>query len=341
MATGTTTQNQTNGNGNNMNLAQAEADAAKVTANVPTAPAALQPRVAHTILVSSIMQAAGSFKAAIDLEVAVCLTVFAQYRNSSLPAKKELYAVYREAGYKCEVGGEGEDYKTVNRRVNYAASFFDSLPEGTVDTIMGEETRDAAALMNVVSHLASKYSFRSMNDVLTAAGIVPPSRQVAAKKALERDQEEGKEPGGGTPTPAPRPGPSQPPSPPEPHEDTREPTATDAKVIEAAKKRFEKGEGPTERQAAVLAKYNLSVEADSDDKAVVKALEQAGASREADQANWHKLMYEGATLWLPVNMKPDVLGEMAIKLMTASHQMKGKTIDIKVLDEAFAMEAAH
>lgn len=314
------------------NLASLEAQAAKV--GQPVAP-----RVAHAFLVSSIIQAAGSFKSAINLEVAVCLTVYAQYRSSALPAKKELYSVYKEAGYDCEVGGTGKDYKTVNRRIGYAAQFFDSLSRGKVEEFMGDETHDLAALMAIVNHLTQEYNFRSMNDVLTAAGVTPPQGRGKAKPKEEGEGGGGQAkatpaptspPTGGTPAPSPT------------------PTATDQKTIDAAIKRVMAGDEPTDRQAAVLKKYDMEPtkaqpQPDAGDQAVAAAIAAATGVREADSSKWVKLAYDGATMLLPVDMKPEALLDLGIKLTQLAGHMTGKAvIDAKALTEAFAgVTAAH
>lgn len=307
------------------NIDKVADEAAKVTAGVPTEPPKIAPRVAHSLLVSSIVAAGGQFKAAINLEVAVCLTVYAQFRGVNLAAKKELYSVYKEAGYDCEVGGSGKDYKTVNRRIGYAGQFYASLPEGAVEGFMGDETRDAAALQSIVNHLTVQHNFRSMNDVLTAAGVTPPSRQRSQRAAT---------------APAPAAGPAPSPSPTPAPEPVRI-TATDQKTIDAAKKRYEKGDAPTERQLVTLTKYGINLEAtkpDAADKGVSAAMDEAARNRrETDSDKFVRLPFEGATLILPVDMKPEMLGELGIKLMQVSHQMKGDKLDAKMLAETFGV----
>lgn len=316
------------------NIANLEANAAKVGTPV-------SPRVAHALLVNGIIQAAGSFKSAINMEVAVCLTVYAEFRNTGVTAKKELYAVYKEAGYDCEVGGTGKDYKTVNRRMGYAAQFYDSLPRGKVEEFMGDETKDLAALMSIVNHLTQEYNFRSMNDVLTAAGVTPPQGRGKAKPKEEGEGGNGPKaspaptqpPSGGTPAPAP----------------VVQPTATDQKTIDAAVKRVMAGEEPTPRQATVLAKYGMDektaapAQPDAGDQAVAAAIAAAGGRRETDSAKWVKITYDGATMLLPSDMKPEALLDLGIKLTQVAGHMSGKaTIDAKALTEAFsAVAAAH
>lgn len=350
-----TSQNQANGNSNSMTNGQALGnidkladEAGKVVAGAGTALAVkVLPRVAHSLLVSSIMQAGASFKSAINMEVAVCLTVFANARAANLTAKKELYGIYKEAGYDCEVGGTGKDYKTVNRRIGYAAQFFGSLKEGTVEEWMGDETRDNAALQSVVNRLAVAYNFRSMNDVQAASGVVPVARQPRQSPAKGPQA-----PDGGTGTQAGPQGGQGPSGGSATQEPVKAVTATDQKTIDAAKVRFDKGDAPTVRQASVLAKYGINLETakqpDTGDKGVLDALKVTGAARLAEQARreqdsdkWIRVEFEGITVIVPTDAKRECIADLGIKLMTAANQMKGDKVDAKLLAETFAAVAAH
>lgn len=133
------------------------------------------PFVEHDVLVNSIRVSTAGFKAAINLEIAVACAVFIDQDGTGTQAKKELYSIYADAGYDCKVGGEGKDYKTVSRRIGYAAQFFDSLKDG-LRTVVGA-ARDEAAIQALVNHVATKYNFRSMSDVQEASGVVPAHRQ--------------------------------------------------------------------------------------------------------------------------------------------------------------------
>lgn len=136
----------------------------------------VMPHVRHDVLVAEMKAVTAGFKAAINLEIAVACAVFIDFGGSGLAAKKELYAVYADAGYDCKVGGEGKDYKTVNRRIGIAAQFFDSLEKDSLKAVMGD-ARDVAAIQSLVTHIGTKYNFRTMSDVQDAAGIVRTPRQ--------------------------------------------------------------------------------------------------------------------------------------------------------------------
>jgi hypothetical protein len=316
-------------------------------ANIEQASKPIPPRIAHPILVHTISDAAKSFKSAINLEVAVCLAVFAQHRGVSLAAKKELYSVYKEAGYECEVGGTGRDYKTVNRRLNYAGVFYGSLKgKVAVEDMMGDENRDQVALLSVINYLEKEYNFRSMNDVVAAAGVETPSAAAKKKKVDKPSVAEMK----GVKASA-----NEPPV--IPVEQQKELPKVVQMTVDAAQKRLERGEKPTERQQGILDKAGIvlpakaaqpPLEPDSNDKGVMEAMQVAGSvreqsRRETDNENWIRVTFAGAILIVPNDMAPEALGELGIKLMALANQMKGKKIDRESIVKDFAGEeqAAH
>lgn len=261
------------------------------------------PRVSHAVLVSSVKSAAASFKAAINLEVAVACAVFLTTDDTSPAAKKELYSVYKDAGYDCDVGGTGKDYKTVNRRIGYAAKFYDSLEAEVLPLIVGD-AKDEAAIQTLVAHLSAKYNFRSMNDVLYAAGLEPPTRKAAVAPAAEGAAPAG-QPAAAAPTATPAPAPAP---------VTGVPSEADkgvmAAVAQAGEQRQQEAVGTGERR-----EYD-------------------------DQSKWLRHEYEGATIILPLDMSPSTLGELGIKLMHAANQMRGSKIDAPTLNAEFEENVA-
>lgn len=119
--------------------------------------------------VDALSQAAGFSKASIDLEMAVCLAIFAEYGEADLSSKKEVMKAYAGAGWKCETHA-APDYKTVNRRLNAAAALFDKM--GGAEAINGiiAGLPDTAVLGALVQHLASNFELTSLNAVWAAAG---------------------------------------------------------------------------------------------------------------------------------------------------------------------------
>lgn len=280
---------KTNGNGNG---------------TTPQTESLVMPHVKHDVLVTAIKAATAGFKAALNLEIAVSCIVFIEAGDSGVRAKKELYSIYSDAGYDCKVGGEGKDYKTVSRRIGYAAQFYDFVEKneaGKLKGIMGE-AHDDAAIQTIVAHLASAYNFRHMTDVQEAAGIVPASRQPRTASGGDGEGEGGN---GGALPPAPPPTGGAPAAP-----DTGDKGVMDALA-----------------QAAVLAQQAVA----------------APAEMTVDANKWAKCVYEGATLIVPVDMKPESLAELGIKLMHAANQMRGARIDVATLTAEFVgvLEAAH
>lgn len=133
--------------------------------------------------VNAITAATGFKKQSLNLELAVCLSVYAQYGKADLQAKKDLYQIYSEAGYKT-ADPEGDDYKTVNRRINAAAALFDHIGgKATVDdwTVATHEMQTIQAIIN---RLTTEYDFKSINGVMAMVGRPIVSKR-EAKKADE------------------------------------------------------------------------------------------------------------------------------------------------------------
>lgn len=257
------------------------------------------PHIQHAVLVNSIKAVTAGFKAAINLEVAVACAVFIDAGDTGTAAKKELYSVYKDAGYDCAVGGEGKDYKTVNRRIGYAATFYDSLEKDALKNVMGE-ARDEAAIQTLVAHIAGKYNFRTMSDVQEASGVVPASRQ-----PRNTGNAGGSTPGGSASAPAQQ-GPQQP--------------AGGAGVAP-------QGAGPDAGDKGVMAALAQAGE----------SRVEAQARREFDDSSkWMKFTFEGATVIVPTDMKTECLADLGIKLMTAAKEMHGaNTVIAAVLNETF------
>lgn len=304
---------------------QAQGNPNKLPETTAPAPAPTQtndanlvmPHVQHSVLVSNLKAVNAGFKAAINLEIAIACAVFAEAGATDTKAKKELYSVYKDAGFDCEVGGEGKDYKTVNRRIGYAAQFFDSLEKDAIKTVMGE-ARDDAAIQTLTAHLSTKYNFRYISDVLEAAGVTPPSRQ---PRTTGGNDNTGGGTQGGSAGPAPQGGGTA-------NEQgqsvfrtsatatpTGVPTAGDQGVMAAM------GEATQQREAAQ---------------------QPAPARREFDDASkWVRHSFEGATLFVPVDMKTECLHELGIKLVQAAAHMRGAKIDVATLNAEFKEAVAH
>lgn len=132
-----------------------------------TPPAA--PHIDIARYVAALSQAAGFSKASIDLEMAVCLSIFAESGEANLAAKKEVLAAYSGAGWKCDTH-TGDDYKTVSRRLNAAAALFDKMGgKKAIDEVTAGVPVEAH-IGAIVNHLAETFELNSLNAVWAAAG---------------------------------------------------------------------------------------------------------------------------------------------------------------------------
>lgn len=76
---------------------------------------------------SALKSAAINRKASIQLELSTGLAIFLMNGGTGKEARQQLNVAYAEAGYDCIRFG-GTDYKTINRRINAAASLYEKLP---------------------------------------------------------------------------------------------------------------------------------------------------------------------------------------------------------------------
>lgn len=119
--------------------------------------------------IDALSQANGFAKASIDLEMAVCLMVFAEQGGAGINEKKAVYKVYAGAGWKCETHA-GPDYKTVSRRLNAAAALFDKMGGSKVIGELLAAIPPEAQIGALVQHLATNFELTSLNAVWAAAG---------------------------------------------------------------------------------------------------------------------------------------------------------------------------
>lgn len=158
------------------------AAAMKSAAPEPTPPRHDEPpRANESVWVTALSGAEAFHRDALQLELAVGLSVFSVKADAvkvGLDAKKALRNVYAKAGYNC-VTPLGEDYKTVNRRINVAADLYQHI--GGRETIM-DWIGDAAPreqVKTIMEHVKG-YHFDSINDVLAFMG-----KAVAVKRPRE------------------------------------------------------------------------------------------------------------------------------------------------------------
>lgn len=281
------TQKTTSKTGTNAS-AQADAlkklQAGKTPAPAPTATppkAALKQAISDKSCITALEKAMGFGKSALHLEIAVALSIFCYSDNGAdREAKRHLMEIYKEAGF--DINPNGEDYKTVNRRINASAAFFDK--EGP-ETFLGamEGMRDGKAIEALKNHLTMEYNFNGINALLAAAGkpvkqYNTPERQAAAAEAAkEADKSAAGQP-------------------------TRQPESTQAQA-------------PTPQDQATATAIGERVEAARGEQA------QGQARRINDAPNSVLLATEHLHLAIPRDITREELQEMALKIMAFAADM--------------------
>lgn len=297
-------------------------------------------RVSHPILVDSITRAGSSFKTAINLEVAVSLIVYARFKGNNLKAKKEIYSVYKDAGYDCEVGGNGRDYKTVNRRAGYIEKFFENVMDtNDIEEVIGD-ARDAEAVQQLVNHLTTEYNFRSMNDVLHAAGVEPPSEVWANEKKKAKTSANTAAVGNTSTKAGGAKGDALPqgtsgeggvdaatgqPLTKEGEIDKRTKPADNSDTAEGVKTRMENNPNPLDKLSDKIQEVNPEA-ADEGDKGVAAAVQAQGEERANRRATdnsdkWIRVQHDGIIMVIPVDVKADDLHELGTMLIRAAAKM--------------------
>lgn len=131
--------------------------------------------------ISQLEKAFGFGKSAIHLECAVALALFTfSDKGADRETKRHAMDLYGKAGY--DVNPNGEDYKTINRRVNAFATLYEYEERQAWMDAMDNQMEEQAieALKNF---LIQEYNFKGINDILAAAGKPVKQYAVAASRA--------------------------------------------------------------------------------------------------------------------------------------------------------------
>lgn len=123
-----------------MQTATATRTASKKSAAVTTRPAR-KPSV-NSVYVAALKEAGGFHKSSFHIEMAVCLAFYNEHEKADLNAKKLLRPIYEKAGYDCK-NPQGDDYKTVQRRISVAADLFSHV--GGQETVYDWMDREVGA----------------------------------------------------------------------------------------------------------------------------------------------------------------------------------------------------
>lgn len=127
----------------------------------------IRPSVSPSSCVRALEKALGFGRSALYLEVAVSLAMFAASpTGADLATKRVVMGIYSRAGFNTDV--DGEDYKTVNRRINASAALFHKLGREAVLNAM-HGLREGKAIESLCSYLGG-FNFSGINAVLEYAG---------------------------------------------------------------------------------------------------------------------------------------------------------------------------
>ena len=125
--------------------------------------AILSSRVCVNLLNDSIL----TRKAALQSEVAIGVSLFYAAKTVSRDSKQMLGRIYAEAGYDCATK-LGQDYKTVNRRINAAAALFEKIGFNSLHELVNGKTE--YQLVGLVQERVKSLELVSIEDVLTYTG---------------------------------------------------------------------------------------------------------------------------------------------------------------------------
>lgn len=135
---------------------------------------------------TAMQKAFGFGKAALNLEIAVSLAIFAfSEGGANKEGKRIVMETYAQAGY--ETDTDGEDYKTCNRRMNAAAKLYDFMTRREVVAAMDGRT-EGDAIEALKNYLTQEYNFSTINSILAAVGQPVKQTNTAAyreKKAQD------------------------------------------------------------------------------------------------------------------------------------------------------------
>lgn len=97
---------------------------------------------ADNFYVAALKEAGGFHKSSFHIEMAVCLAFYNEHEKADLNSKKLLRPIYEKAGYDCKTP-QGDDYKTVQRRISVAADLYAHI--GGQETVYDWMDREAGA----------------------------------------------------------------------------------------------------------------------------------------------------------------------------------------------------
>jgi hypothetical protein len=151
-------------------------------------------------LVNGLVTAFAHHRDALNYELAASLIYLASQKASAHPGTKVgkavqdgLRGLYVKAGYDC-AKTDGEDYKTVQRRIGYAIGLYQK--EGGEETVSDQiaDCRPRVQVGELAKYLAERHKFSGMSAVAQYIGKVGPKETRAPKLGDHKGEKQGDKP---------------------------------------------------------------------------------------------------------------------------------------------------
>jgi hypothetical protein len=137
--------------------------------------------VTEKAMIDAISDAGAWSKQALEMELATGLALFAANGGVSLESKRQLQAIYVQAGYKADAISS-EHYKTVRRRIDASAGLYEHIGHDEIVSWIGR-AKDRNAIQKIVSNL-EEYNLDSIQSVFALIGKKPAAKPKANAQAI-------------------------------------------------------------------------------------------------------------------------------------------------------------
>lgn len=137
--------------------------------------------------VTALENSSSFSRTALYIEIAVSLSIFTLSPTGADKAtKRSVMEIYRKAGFDVDV--DGDNYKTVNRRINTFAELFKKIGRVPILQVLGV-LRDGKAIDSIKDYLVETYKFSGINAVLQIAGKPVKQNNTPKYIAVRRKEE--------------------------------------------------------------------------------------------------------------------------------------------------------
>lgn len=147
--------------------------------------------VSTQTMISSIIEASGFGKKALQLELATGLSLFFEMNGVDRDTKQALQKIYVQAGYDAEDQFKSE-YKSCRRRIFASAELYNWIGHDVISGWIGT-AKEKKALTAIVKQLESQYELRGINSVFALVGKQVIGRKAPKEKAPEETPEKPQE----------------------------------------------------------------------------------------------------------------------------------------------------